>query len=167
MKCPARRPTRTAVPAFAIPSPCLLAGVCVFDFVDDCGVDVGGGEEERVASCDAERWASAVGMAAEDELQNDVPMAAAAALLNDARLVVDTAAAVPCDHCVLHAAIGAGVNCPALLLERWSNLPRRPRRREVELADHHRCESWGAAAAEFAESDADNRADFECPPDRE
>ena len=147
------------MPAFAIPSPCLLAGVCVFDCVD---VDDSG-----VVSCDAERWASAVGMAAEDELQNDVPMAAAAALLNDARLVVDTAAAVPCDHCVLHAAIGAGVNCPALLLERWSNLPRRPHRREVELADHHRCESWGAAAAEFAASDADNMAGFECPPDRE
>ena len=65
---------------------------------------------------------------------------------------------------MLHAAIGADVNCPALLLERWSNLPRR---REVELADRHRCEGCGAAAAEFAASDADNTAGFECPPDRE
>ena len=148
------------MPVFAIPSPCLLAGVCVFDCVDD-----GGGEEERVvASCDAERWASAVGMAAEDELQNDAPTAAAAVLANDAHLVAGTAVVVSCDHYVLHAATGVAVNCPALLLERSSNLPRR---HVVKLADHHRCESWGAAAAEFAASDADNRADFECPPDRE
>ena len=159
MKCPARRPTRTAVPVFAIPSPCLLAGVCVSDcvVVDDSGV----------ASCDAERWASVVGTAAEDELQNDVQVAAAVVQANDACLVAETAVVVSCDHFVLHAATGVAVNCPALLSERSSNLPRRPRRREVELADHHRCESWGAAAAEFAASDADNRADFECPPDRE
>jgi hypothetical protein len=144
------------VPVFAIPSPCLLAGVCVFDCVDVDGV---------VASCDAEQWASVVGMAAEDELQNDVPMAAAVVLVGDAHVaVVATADVVPCDHYVLHAAIGVGVNCPALLLERWSNLPRR---REVELADRHRCESCDAAAAEFAASDADNTAGFGCPPDRE
>ena len=136
-----------------------MAGVYVFDFVDvdDDGIDV-------VASCDAERGASGVGMAAEDELQNDVPMAAAVVLVNDAHLVVDTRDAVACDHYVLHDAIDVGVNCPALLLERWSNLPRR---REVELADRHRCESCGAAAAEFAAGGADNTADFECPPGRE
>lgn len=156
MKCPARRPTRTAVPVFAIPSPCLLAGLCVFDCVD---VDDSG-----VASCDAERWASVVGTAAEDELQNDVPVAAAVVQANDARLVAETAVVVSCDHYVLHPATGVAVNCPALLSERSSNLPRR---HIVKLADHHRCESWGAAAAEFAASDADNRADFECPPDRE
>ena len=150
------------MPVFAIPSPCLLAGVCVFDFVDD-GIDAVD-EERVVASCDAERGASGVGMAAEDELQNDVPMAAAVVLVNDAHLVVDTRDAVACDHYVLHDAIDVGVNCPALLLERWSNLPRR---REVELADRHRCESCGAAAAEFAAGGADNTADFECPPGRE
>lgn len=139
------------MPVFAIPSPCLLAGVCVFDCVD---VDDSG-----VASCDAERWASVVGTAAEDELQNDVPVVAAVVQANDACLVAaGTAVVVSCDHYVLHAATGA------LLSERSSNLPRR---HLVKLADHHRCESWGAAAAEFAASDADNRADFECPPDRE
>ena len=133
-----------------------MAGVCVSDcvVVDDSGV----------ASCDAERWASVVGTAAEDELQNDVPVAAAVVQANDARLVAETAVAVSCDHYVLHPATGVAVNCPALLSERSSNLPRR---HIVKLADHHRCESWGAAAAEFAASDADNRADFECPPDRE
>ena len=157
-----RRTTRTAVPVFAIPSPCLLAGVCVFDFVDD-GIDAVD-EERVVASCDAERGASGVGMAAEDELQNDVPMAAAVVLMSDAHLVVDTDALVPCDHYMPHDAIGVGVNCPALLLERWSNLPRH---REVELADRRRRESCGAAAAEFAAGGADNTADFECPPGRE
>ena len=85
------------MPVFAIPSPCLLAGVCVSDcvVVDD---DVGGGEERVVASCDAERWASVVGTAAEDELQNDVPMAAAVVQANDAHLVADTVDGVPCDH---------------------------------------------------------------------
>lgn len=162
MKCPAGRPTRTAKPVFAIPSPCLSAGVYVFD----CDVvdDAGGDEERVVASCDAERWAIAVGMAAEDELQNDVPTAAAVALVNDAHVAVEIADVVRCDHHVPHDVSGVGVNCPALPLERSSNLPRR---RVVELADRHRCDGCGAAAAEFAASGADNTVSFECLPDRE
>mmetsp|Transcript_32347 Transcript_32347/g.95310 ORF Transcript_32347/g.95310 Transcript_32347/m.95310 type:complete len:165 (-) Transcript_32347:131-625(-) len=157
VKFPARRTTRTAVPAFATPSPCLLVGVCVFDFVVD-----GGDAERVVAPCGVERWAIVVGMAAEDALQNDVPTAAAA-LVDDA-LVVDIVDDLPSCHYVLHAASDVAGKRPALLLERSSSLPHR---RVAESADRHRCESCGGAAAEYAADDAGNTASFECPPDRE
>ena len=153
---PGRRPIRTAAPVLAISSPCRSAGVYAYDLDVVVVVVV-----VVVESCDVERWTIVAGMAAEDELQNDVPTEAAPADGHAHRLGIDSAVLRDSHH-TLRDASAVVVNSPAHRLKHLSNLPRR---HVASRADRRHLESC-AGDAEFAASDVDCTAGFVSPPGR-